>query len=120
MTERSRPLTVSPPGRSPDFGRGLLTAVVQDATSDAVLMVAHMDQEAYEATVSTGRATFHSRSRDRLWVKGEQSGNVMEVVEVLLDCDGDAVLLRVVASGPACHTGSRSCFEADPRDARGE
>ena len=117
MTEGPGPVTVAPPGRSPDFSRGLLIAVVQDRTTGQVLMVAHMDEEAYQATVSTGRATFHSRSRDRLWVKGEQSGNFMEVLEVRVDCDGDALLLRVVASGPACHTGSRSCFESDPHDA---
>ena len=109
MTERSGPVTVSPPGRSPDFRRGLLTAVVQDATSDEVLMVAHMDQEAYEATVTQRAGHLPQPQPNRLWVKGEQSGNVMEVVELRLDCDGDAVLLRVVASGPACHTGSRSC-----------
>jgi phosphoribosyl-AMP cyclohydrolase len=117
VTEGRGPVSVASPRRVPDFSRGLLTAVVQDATTGQVLMVAHMDEQAYQATLTSGRATFHSRSRGRLWVKGEQSGNFMDVVEVRLDCDGDAVLLRVVASGPACHTGSRSCFEADPQDA---
>ena len=111
------PLQPGPPGRSPDFSRGLLAAVVQDAATDEVLMVAHMDAEAYEATLLSGRATFHSRSRGRLWEKGETTGNTMRVLEIRLDCDGDAVLLRVTPSGPACHTGSRSCFEPAPEDA---
>ena len=106
-----------PLGRSPDFSRGLLTAVVQDAATGEVLMVAHMDAEAYQATLRSGRATFHSRARGRLWEKGETSGNTMRVLEIRLDCDGDAVLLRVAPSGPACHTGSRSCFEPPPEDA---
>ena len=113
---RAGHLAAEPPGREPDFSRGLLTAVVQDAGTAEVLMVAHMDREAYEATLLSGRATFHSRSRDRTWVKGETSGNVMDVVEVRLDCDGDAVLLRVRPSGPACHTGARSCFESPDED----
>ena len=110
----SLPLLAEPPGRSPDFARGLLTAVVQDAASGQVLMVAHMNRDAYEATLASGRATFWSRSRERLWEKGETSGNSMEVVEVRLDCDGDAVLLVVDPSGPACHTGAVSCFQAPP------
>jgi len=113
---RAGHLAAEPPGREPDFSRGLLTAVVQDAGTAEVLMVAHMDREAYEATLLSGRATFHSRSRDRTWVKGETCGNVMDVVEVRLDCDGDAVLLRVRPSGPACHTGARSCFESPDED----
>ena len=95
----------------PRFGAdGLVTAVVQDATTSEVLMVAHMNRAAWEATVQSRRATFFSRSRQRLWEKGETSGNTMHVREIRLDCDGDAVLLRVDASGPACHTGERSCF----------
>ena len=95
----------------PVFGDdGLVTAVVQDATSGEVLMVAHMNREAYDATMATKRATFFSRSRQRLWEKGETSGNVMHVREMRVDCDGDAVLLRVDADGPACHTGERTCF----------
>ena len=89
---------------------GLVTAVVQDAQSGEVLMVAHMNSEAWETTVRSHRATFYSRSRQRLWEKGETSGNVMHVREILLDCDSDAVLLKVDAAGPACHTGARSCF----------
>jgi phosphoribosyl-AMP cyclohydrolase len=108
-------LIAEPRDRRPDFSRGLLTAVVQDAATGRVLMVAHMDQEAYEATLASGRATFHSRSRGRLWEKGETSGNTMRVLEVRLDCDGDAVLLRVDPTGPACHTGAVSCFDTEPR-----
>jgi phosphoribosyl-AMP cyclohydrolase len=89
---------------------GLITAVVQDAETGEVLMVAHMNREAWQATRRSGRATFYSRSRQRLWEKGETSGNVMTVVETRLDCDADAVLLRVRPAGPACHTGARSCF----------
>lgn len=96
---------------APEFGPdGLVTAVVQDASSGEVLMVAHMNREAYDATMASKRATFYSRSRGRLWEKGETSGNVMHVREMRVDCDGDAVLLTVDAEGPACHTGERTCF----------
>lgn len=96
---------------TPQFGPdGLVTAVVQDATSGEVLMVAHMNRVAYDATMASKRATFYSRSRQRLWEKGETSGNVMHVREMRVDCDGDAVLLTVDADGPACHTGERTCF----------
>ena len=94
-------------------GDGLVTAVVQDATSGEVLMVAHMNREAWEATLRTGRATFFSRSRSRLWEKGETSGNTMHVRSVRVDCDGDSVLLGVDAAGPACHTGERTCFHRE-------
>jgi phosphoribosyl-AMP cyclohydrolase len=97
--------------RQPHFGGdGLVTAIVQDAATSEVLMVAHMNRDAWEATLRTGRATFFSRSRGRLWEKGETSGNTMHVRAVRIDCDGDAVLLRVHADGPACHTGERTCF----------
>jgi phosphoribosyl-AMP cyclohydrolase len=96
---------------TPHFGDdGLVTAVVQDATTLEVLMVAHMNEAAWDAMLRRGRATFFSRSRQRLWEKGETSGNTMHVREVRIDCDGDSVLLRVDADGPACHTGERSCF----------
>jgi phosphoribosyl-ATP pyrophosphohydrolase/phosphoribosyl-AMP cyclohydrolase len=94
---------------SPDFTKGLVPAVVQDAATGDVLMLAYMDKEAWERTRETGRAWFHSRERG-LWEKGATSGNTMEVVEARLDCDLDSVLLRVNAAGPACHTGARSCF----------
>jgi phosphoribosyl-AMP cyclohydrolase len=107
-------LIPEPAGRAPDFGGELVTAVVQDVRTAEVLMVAHMNRDAYETTLVTRRATFWSRSRERLWQKGETSGNAMRVVEVRLDCDGDAVLLLVEPAGPACHTGARSCFTAPP------
>ena len=90
--------------------RGLLPAVVQDASSGAVLMVAWMNQEAFALTRATGLAHFWSRSRRALWKKGETSGNTLAVRELRLDCDGDTLLVRVVAAGPACHTGETSCF----------
>ena len=89
---------------------GLMTAVVVDAASGDVLMVAHMDAEALARTRETGLAHFHSRSRGRLWMKGETSGNTLRVVEIRVDCDQDALVLRCVPAGPACHTGARSCF----------
>ena len=89
---------------------GLLTAVAQDAASGEVLMVAFMDREALEATRATGLAHFYSRSRGRLWQKGETSGHVLHVDAILVDCDQDALVLKVRPAGPACHTGERSCF----------
>ncbi len=95
----------------PDFDRErLIAAIAQDAHTREVLMIAWMDREAWERTVATGYAHYHSRSRDRLWKKGETSGNVQRVLEIRVDCDEDAVLLLVEQSGPACHTGARSCF----------
>ena len=95
----------------PRFGPdGLLTAVVTDASDGAVLMVAHMDAEALRLTRETGLAHFHSRSRGRLWMKGETSGNRLRVERVLVDCDQDALVIEAVATGPACHTGARTCF----------
>jgi phosphoribosyl-ATP pyrophosphohydrolase/phosphoribosyl-AMP cyclohydrolase len=88
----------------------LLPAIVQDADSGRVLMLAWMDERALTLTRATGEAHFFSRSRGRLWRKGETSGNTLHVEELRDDCDGDAVLLRVRARGPACHTGSLSCF----------
>ncbi len=89
---------------------GLVTAVVQDATTGRVLMLAHMNREAWEETVATGRACYFSRSRGRLWRKGEESGHVQHVREAYVDCDGDAVLLKVDQTGAACHEGFESCF----------
>lgn len=88
----------------------LQAAIVQDAASGRVLMLAWMDEEALRLTRESGQAHFFSRSRDRLWRKGESSGNSLEVEELRDDCDGDAILLRVRPAGPACHTGSKSCF----------
>jgi phosphoribosyl-AMP cyclohydrolase len=90
---------------------GLVTAVVTDATSGDVLMVAHMNADAIAKTVETGEAWYYSRSRKRLWKKGESSGHVQRVVELRVDCDQDALWLRVEQAGAsACHTGRRSCF----------
>ncbi len=97
----------------PDFSKGLVPAVVQDATTGEVLMLAYMDEEAWTKTRETGRAWFRSRARG-LWEKGQTSGHHMHVVEVRLDCDLDSVLLRVDPAGPACHTGARSCFFNEP------
>jgi len=90
--------------------RGLLCAVVMDVSDEKVLMVAFMDKEALDATLASGEAHFHSRSRGRLWKKGESSGNVLTVEEILVDCDQDALVLRCRPAGPTCHTGARSCF----------
>jgi phosphoribosyl-AMP cyclohydrolase len=96
--------------RAPD-GRALVTAVAQDADSGRVLMVAWMDAEALGRSIATGLATYYSRSRQEIWVKGETSGNVQRIVTLEVDCDGDAVLLGVRPDGPACHTGLESCFD---------
>ena len=90
--------------------QGLLCAVVQDVHSEQVLMVAFMDREALDATLASGIAHFHSRSRGKLWKKGETSGNVLEVQDMLVDCDQDALVLRCRPAGPTCHTGATSCF----------
>jgi phosphoribosyl-AMP cyclohydrolase len=91
---------------------GLVAAIAQQHDTGEVLMLAWMDDEALHRTLSTGRCTYWSRSRHEYWVKGETSGNVQRVVSVALDCDGDAVLVRVDQSGGACHTGDRTCFDA--------
>jgi len=95
-------------------GSGLVPAVVQQYDTGMVLMVGWMDDEALHRTLSTGLVTFFSRSRQAYWVKGETSGNLQTVSEVRLDCDGDTLLVRVDAQGPACHTGATSCFDATP------
>ena len=93
-----------------DAPDALITAVAQDAATGEVLMVAHMNQAAWDQTLATGQAVYYSRSRGRLWKKGEQSGHVQQVREIRVDCDGDAILLRVDQTGAACHEGYRSCF----------
>ena len=97
----------------PDFqtGGGLLPAIAQDAQSGEVLMMAYMNEESYRETVASGRAVYFSRSRGKLWRKGEESGHVQEVQGIYLDCDRDTILLKVKQiGGAACHTGYRSCF----------
>jgi phosphoribosyl-AMP cyclohydrolase len=91
-------------------GQGLLTAIAVDSRSREILMVAFMDAEALARTRETGLAHFHSRSRGRLWMKGESSGHVLRVEEIRVDCDQDALVMLVKPEGPACHTGARSCF----------
>ena len=104
-----------------DIGRvrfgadGLIPVVAQDRGDGRVLMVAYMDDEALAATLETGEVHFHSRSRGRLWRKGETSGHVLKVVDVAMDCDGDALLVTVEPAGPTCHRGTRSCFDPEGR-----
>ena len=89
---------------------GLVPAIAQDANSGAVLMQAYMNAEALNKTLETGQAHYYSRSRKKLWRKGEESGHTQSVVKVLYDCDGDSILLQVVQTGPACHTNNQTCF----------
>lgn len=91
-------------------GDGLVPAVIQDSSTMQVLMVGYMNEEAYNKTVSEGRVTFFSRSRQRLWTKGETSGNFLAVKEIHPDCDNDALLIMVEPAGPVCHLGTNSCF----------
>jgi len=93
--------------------RGLVPAIVQDAATGTVLMLAWMDREAIDATQATGEVHFHSRSRDALWKKGETSGNVLHAVSMAVDCDGDAVLVKAHPKGPVCHTGTATCWGDD-------
>ena len=97
-----------------DFDKlnGLIPAIVQDATTDEVLMLGFMNPTAYETTLNTNNVTFWSRSRNALWTKGETSGNTLEVIEMLVDCDKDTLLIkaRVNGDGVCCHTGNRTCF----------
>ena len=102
------------PGSLTYDDRGLLPVVVQDVATGAVLMLAYADREAVEKTLSTGFAHFWSRSREKLWKKGETSGHVLEVVEVIPDCDRDSLLVRARPHGPACHRNTRTCFEPNP------
>ncbi len=88
----------------------LIPAIVQDFTNNEVLMLAYMNSESLALTLSTGKATYWSRSRNELWVKGATSGHYQDVQSVALDCDGDALLVKVIQTGAACHTGDRSCF----------
>ena len=89
---------------------GLLSAISVNEESNEILMLAFMNKEALDATLATGIAHFYSRSRKCLWKKGETSGNLLHVEQILVDCDQDAIILRVKPSGPACHTGANSCF----------
>lgn len=93
--------------KDPDL---LIPAIVQDSTSKEVLMLAYMNTQSLELTLTTGKATYWSRSRSELWVKGATSGHYQDVQSVTLDCDGDALVLQVIQTGAACHTGNRTCF----------
>ncbi len=89
---------------------GLIPAIAQDMTTGEVLMLAYMNKESLEKTIKEKRAWYWSRSRKKFWMKGETSGNVQDVKEIYYDCDADAILLKIEQTGPACHTGNRSCF----------
>jgi len=95
---------------------GIIPAIAQDATTNEVLMMAYMDKQSLELTLSTGFAHYYSRSKQKLWKKGETSGHTQEIVDVLLDCDNDTVLLKINQEGVACHTGRKSCFFTSIKD----
>lgn len=94
-------------------GTGLIPAIVQDATSGNVLMLGYMDSEAYTKTLQENRVTFYSRSKKRLWTKGETSGNWLHLIDIRIDCDADTLLIRVRPDGPVCHRGTTSCFDKE-------
>ena len=98
-----------------DFDKmgGLIPAIIQDESTHKVLMLGFMNREAYEKTVSTGLVTFFSRTRHKLWTKGETSGNTLQVAEIRVDCDRDTLLIKAVPAGPVCHTGADTCFEEE-------
>jgi phosphoribosyl-AMP cyclohydrolase len=118
MTDAVRPSNLDPKiaDRLKRDANGLVAAVAQQHDTGEVLMVAWMDDEALHRTLTTGRCTYWSRSRQEYWVKGESSGHQQWVRSVALDCDGDAVLIKVDQVGAACHTGDRTCFDADVLD----
>ena len=95
------------------FTDGLVPAIIQDAKTSKVLMLGYMNEEAFKLTVETGRVTFFSRSKSRLWTKGEESGNFLELVDYHLDCDKDAILFKVNPVGPVCHTGADTCWNEE-------
>jgi len=111
FTFEAFPVTNLPPA-GPDFSKndGLLPAIAQDADTGEVLMMAYMNAEAFAETQRSGRAVYYSRSRGRLWRKGEESGHCQTVRQILIDCDADTILLKVTQQGAACHDGYRSCF----------
>ncbi|WP_455628932.1 bifunctional phosphoribosyl-AMP cyclohydrolase/phosphoribosyl-ATP diphosphatase HisIE [Parabacteroides chinchillae] len=89
---------------------GLIPAIVQDVNTNKVLMLGFMNEEAYEETKETGKVTFFSRTKNRLWMKGETSGNTLQVVNMMVDCDNDTILIKAIPAGPVCHTGADTCF----------
>ncbi len=115
MSEQNVPVPFDPTRLRFDAG-GLIPAIAQDATSGEVLMMAWMNAEAVARTLATKRVTYWSRSRAAFWIKGETSGHVQELVSMAVDCDRDCLLVQVNQTGPACHTGRRSCFYTDVTD----
>ncbi|CAH1852961.1 phosphoribosyl-AMP cyclohydrolase [Convivina intestini] len=109
---------------APDFNKqgqdGLIPAIVVDDRNNEVLMLAYMNQASYQKTLATGQTWFWSRSRQAFWHKGATSGNYQQVVQVMLDCDQDTLLIRVIPQGPACHTGARTCFFTPVMDSQKE
>ncbi len=105
-------MATAQPNFSKDPG-GLLPAIIQDADSRVVLMQGYMNEESYAETIHKGLVTFYSRSKQRLWTKGEESGNVLKVVSIHLDCDADSILIKVHPQGPTCHTGAATCWNED-------
>lgn len=91
-------------------GNGLIPAIIQDCDTGKVLMLGFMNEEAYKKTLEVGKVCFYSRTRDKLWIKGETSGHFLEVREIYVDCDGDTLLIKVKPHGPVCHEGYESCF----------
>lgn len=92
-------------------GNGLIPAIIQDASTQQVLMLGYMNEAALKRTLELQQVTFYSRSKERLWTKGESSGNTLELVDILQDCDGDALLVKALPKGPTCHTGADTCFD---------
>lgn len=93
-----------------DFSKGLIPAIIQEDSTSEILMLGYMNEESLSLTLKTGTTWFYSRSRKKLWNKGETSGHIQEVQSIFLDCDGDTLLIRVKQTGAACHTGNNSCF----------
>jgi len=91
-------------------GNGLVPAIIQHALNQQILMLGYMNEAAYQKSIDTSKVTFYSRSKNRLWMKGESSGNTLELVSIALDCDQDTLLIQAIPKGPTCHTGSASCF----------
>ena len=104
-----------------DFSKdnGLVPAIIQDATTKNVLMLGYMNQDAYDKTMETGKVTFFSRSKNRLWTKGEESGNFLELVSIANDCDDDSLLIKVNPAGPTCHTGTDTCWKEENKASYG-
>lgn len=102
--------------QQPDFSKGLIPAIIQDAKTQKVLMLGYMNEEAYLKTIAEKRVTFFSRSKNRLWTKGEISENYLQVVNLLIDCDQDTILIQANPEGPTCHTGTDTCFNESNQD----